>query len=480
MEGNLMSGLITESIKLINLLNNQLSVVLLFVLLGSGIFYTLRTKFIQFNFKNIWSAFQEGFTDSDNTSKKISPFEAFAVTTASRVGAGNISGVAIALTLGGPGAIFWMWLTALLGGSLAFVESTLAQVYKTKDDSQEVSSHFIGGPSYYIQKGLGYKNLGNIFAILLVFVFGLSFNAVQANTISQAVSNSFENVPTLFSAVILSVLTALFIFKGLRSIAKASTIIVPIMAIIYLLLCLFVIGKNIMRLPEVFELIFSNAFGFKEAGVGTLMGTITQGVKRGLFSNEAGMGSAPNAAASACTSHPVKQGFIQAFGVFFDTILICSATAFLILFSGVDFANINVSNSGIVLTQAALSTFFGEFGSLFLTVCIFLLAFSSVLGNYFYAQNSLSFLSKKPAIHLIFKISVVLAVFAGSVSSLPFVWSIADLFMTLLALINLYAIFRLQKVLVATLADYRKQKANNVDPVFKKENFTEYGKFDAW
>ena len=477
MEGNFMSGLVQKSMDLINLLNNQLSVVLLFVLLGSGFFYTLRTRFIQFNFKNMWSAFQEGFTDSDNTSKKISPFEAFAVTTASRVGTGNLAGVALALTLGGPGAIFWMWLTALLGGSLAFVESTLAQVYKTKDDSQAVASHFIGGPAYYIQKGLGSKGLGNIFAILLVFVFGLSFNAVQANTISQAVSNNF-NIPVLFSAVILSVITALFVFKGLRSIAKASTIIVPIMAILYLLLCLFVIGKNIARLPEVMELIFTNAFGLREAGVGTLMGTITIGVKRGLFSNEAGMGSAPNAAASACTSHPVKQGFIQAFGVFFDTILICSATAFLILFSGVDFTDIN--NSGIVLTQAALSTFFGDFGSLFLTICIFLLAFSSVLGNYFYAHNSLSFLSKKPAVHLFFKVSVVVAVFAGSVSSLPFVWSVADLLMTLLALINLYAIFRLQKVLVATLADYRKQKANDIDPVFKKENFTEYGKFDAW
>ena len=468
--------LIEESISIINLLNDKLSFILLFVLLGSGVFYTLKTKFIQFNFKNIWLALQEGFTDSDKSSQKISPFEAFAVTTASRVGTGNLAGVALALTLGGPGSIFWMWLTALLGGSLAFVESTLAQLYK-KTDTTTNPTHFVGGPSYYIEKGLGSKKLGKVFAVLLVFVFGLSFNAVQSNTISQAVFNNF-NVPTLFSAIILSILTALFIFKGLHSIAKISTIIVPVMSIIYLILCLFVIGKNITRLPDVFQLIFEHAFGLKAFGTGTFIGTITIGIKRGLFSNEAGMGSAPNAAAAASTSHPVKQGFIQAFGVFFDTILICSATAFLILFSGVDFTDIN--NSGIILTQKALNTFFGDFGSLFLTICIFLLAFSSVLGNYFYAHNSFSFLSKKPSVQLLFKCSVIIAVFLGSVGSLPFVWSIADLFMTFLALINLYAIIKLHKILSVVDLDYNKQRAKNIDPIFKKENFKEYGDLDSW
>ncbi|MGL4676600.1 MAG: alanine/glycine:cation symporter family protein [Brevinema sp.] len=455
---------------IVNMLNNYMySYVLIVLLLGIGLFYSIKTRFIQFDWRNIKLAFKESLQDSDKTNKKISPFEAFAVTTASRVGTGNLAGIALAITLGGPGAVFWMWITALLGGALAFVESTLAQVYKTEDKNPvSNAAHFIGGPSYYMQKGLGSKALGSLFSVILIFVFGFSFNAVQANTISQALQNSF-NIPSVYSAIMLSILTAVFIFKGLPKIARSSAIIVPIMALLYLVLCAIVIFNNFSRIPEVFSMIFENAFGFREFGTGTLIGTITTGIKRGLFSNEAGMGSAPNAAASASTSHPVKQGLIQACGVFFDTIIICSATAFLILFSGVDFSN--PDQSGIILTQTALNSFFGDFGNIFLAICIFLLAFSSVLGNYFYAQNSMSFLSSKKNYMFIFQVAVVASVFLGSMSTLSLVWNMADLLMGMMTILNLYAILKLYKVLTAVLKDYKTQRANNTNPIFKSNEF---------
>ncbi|MGL5955446.1 MAG: alanine/glycine:cation symporter family protein [Brevinema sp.] len=455
---------------IVNTLNDYMySYILIVLLLGIGLFYSIKTKFIQFDWANIKLAFKESLQDSDKTNKKISPFEAFAVTTASRVGTGNLAGIALAITLGGPGAVFWMWITALLGGALSFVESTLAQVYKTEDNTESSNTtHFRGGPSYYMQKGLGSKSLGSFFALILIFVFGFSFNAVQANTISQAFQNGF-NIPSIYSATILSIITAIFIFKGLPGIARSSAIIVPIMALLYLILCSIVILSNFSRIPEVFSMIFENAFGFREFGTGTLIGTITTGIKRGLFSNEAGMGSAPNAAASASTSHPVKQGLIQACGVFFDTIIICSATAFLILFSGVDFSDPN--QSGIILTQTALNSFFGNFGNVFLTICIFLLAFSSVLGNYFYAQNSLSFLSSKKNYMFIFQIAVIASVFLGSVSTLSVVWNMADLLMGIMTILNLYAILKLYKVLTSTLQDYKTQRAKDQNPIFKNSEF---------
>jgi len=466
---------------IISLMNDFLySKILIFILLGAGIYFTFSTGFIQFNLKNMLQSFKESFSSSkeEKSSRKISSFEAFAVSTASRVGTGNLAGVALAITVGGPGAIFWMWITALLGGSLSFAESTLAQVYKMKDKSDNNHNpHYYGGPSYYISQGLGSKTLGGIFASLLIFVFGFSFNAVQANTISNAFQSSFT-ISTIHSAIVLSILTAIFIFRGLPKIAKASSIIVPIMAILYLLLCLFVIGKNISRLPEVLNMIFSNAFGIKEFGVGTITGTIITGIKRGLFSNEAGMGSAPNAAATATTSHPVKQGLIQAFGVFFDTIIICSATAFLILFSGVDFTDRSIPS--IVLTQNALSSYFGSFGNIFLAICIFLLAFSSILGNYFYAQGSMAFLTSNKKTMFIFKIIVILSVFFGSLSPFTIVWNIADLLMGLMALINIYTLFRLGKVLKLVLLDYKKQQAKNIDPIFKKENIPNLENIECW
>lgn len=459
--------------KIIDMLNNYLySYILVIVLLGVGIIFTLKTKFIQFRWKEMAAAFSDSLT-GNSESKKISSFEAFAVTTASRVGTGNLAGVALAIMIGGPGAVFWMWITALLGGSLAFVESTLAQIFKVHDKD---NTHFRGGPAYYMQQGLHSKTMGMIFSVLLLVVFGIAFNSVQANTIALAFENSFH-IPTIVSAFILSVLSAVFIFGGLPRIAKASALIVPVMAILYLILCLIVVFINFDKIGSVFLLIFQNAFGLKEFGTGTLIGTIVTGVKRGLFSNEAGMGSAPNAAASADTSHPVKQGLIQACGVFFDTIIICSATAFLILFSGVDISN---TSSGIALTQNALTVYFGNMGNIFLSVCIFLLAFSSILGNYFYAQNTMLFISHNKIALFSFKILVIISVFAGSVAQFTLVWNIADLFMGLMALLNIYAIVKLFPFVQETLLDYQAQRRQKKDPTFNKVHVKGLEDVECW
>ncbi|MGL4367759.1 MAG: alanine/glycine:cation symporter family protein [Brevinemataceae bacterium] len=463
----------------VNTINDYLySYILTFLLIGSSLFFSIITNFVQFDFKNIFYSFQENNTDPKHVTK-ISPFEAFSVSAASRIGTGNIAGIALAIMVGGPGTIFWMWVTALLGGAISFAENTLAQVYKVKDTSQSGDGHhhFLGGPSYYILQGLNSPFLSKLFGIILIFVFGFSFNAVQANTISQVFYNTFDLSP-LISAVIIASLSGFIIFKGINKIAKISSKIVPIMSLLYLILCFCVIALNIGRLTDVLNLILSNAFGLKEFGLGTLTATIITGVKRGLFSNEAGMGSAPNAAASAHTSHPAKQGFIQAFGVFLDTIVICSATGFLILFSGIDFTSADIS--GITLTQQALYSNFGEFGSIFLTICIFLLAFSSILGNYFYVQSSFSFLSKSILQLNILKISIIISIFLGSISSFEFVWNMADLLMGIMTVINLYAVFKLRHILTETLLDYRAQKSQKIDPVFKKENIINIDNVECW
>ncbi|MGL5720954.1 MAG: alanine/glycine:cation symporter family protein [Brevinema sp.] len=461
---------------LVDNLNNYLySYVLVIGLLGTGLYFTIATGFVQFRWGDMSRSMSEGFAESE--SKKISPFQAFAVTTASRVGTGNLAGVALAIMLGGPGAVFWMWLTALLGGALAFVEATLAQVYKVH---REDKTHYNGGPAFYMMLGLNQKWLGAIFSVLLLLVFGFAFNSVQANTIALAVQANFQ-IPTIVSATVLAILTAIFIFGGLPRIAKITSFLVPIMAILYLILSLYIVIMNISHIGSVFSLIFVNAFNPSSFGIGTTIGVIVTGVKRGLFSNEAGMGSAPNAAASAETSHPVKQGMIQACGVFFDTLIICSATAFLILFSGVDIKTAAAEGiSGIVLTQRVFGQYFGGAGSIFLTVCIFLLAFSSVLGNYFYAQNALGFLTEKPAALLIFRLLVVGCVFAGSVASFSLVWNIADLLMGFMAVINIYAVIRLFGRLKKVLADYNAQKAANVNPQFKRSSVTELKDVECW
>ena len=433
---------------------------LIIPLIVLGIYFTIRTGLVQFTYlKEMFALLGDGIGKSSKHPGGVSSFQAFCISTASRVGTGNIAGVAIAIALGGPGSVFWMWLIALLGAASSFVESTLAQIYKIKD-----KDGFRGGPAYYMEKGLGMRWLGGIFAVLITITFGLIFNAVQANTITAAVHNAFGINP-LVLGIIISTVTAFVIFGGIERVAKVSEVIVPIFAVLYIFVALIVIILNINELPGVFSLIFENAFGLREMGVGGLMGTITYGVKRGLFSNEAGMGSAPNAAATATVTHPVKQGLIQTFGVFVDTIIICSCTAFIILLAG-DYTNTQLT--GIELTQNALTNQFGNFGSWFIAICIILFAFSSIIGNYYYGQSNIEFIKTSSLSITLYRIAVVAMVLAGSLLKVSIVWDLADVFMGLMAILNLITIAILSRQAFACLADYKKQcKAGIEDPVFK-------------
>lgn len=433
------------------------SSVLIVVLVALGLYFTVRMGFVQF--RMLPEMFRLLFKDGMKREKgQVSSFQAFAIGTAARVGTGNIAGVATAIALGGPGAVFWMWLIALIGSASAFVESTLAQVYKIRDGRT-----WRGGPAYYMERALGQRWLGILFAILITFSFGFAFNSVQSNTISLSVSNQF-GISTTTVGLVLAVVTAIVIFGGIQSIAVLSSIIVPIMAGGYILLAGWVMISNASLLPEVFGLIFSEGiFGLQQLFGGAIGAMVLQGIRRGLFSNEAGMGSAPNAAATAEVSHPVKQGLIQSFSVFVDTLLVCTSTAMIILLSGVAGSE---SFAGVELTQAALTAEIGPMATSFLTIAIFLFAFSSILGNYYYGETNIQFISDKKIYVTLYRIGVVGMVLFGAVRSAGLVWSIADVFMGLMALVNLYAIFRLAKVARLVLDDYLEQRRQGDDPVF--------------
>ncbi|WP_297635810.1 alanine/glycine:cation symporter family protein [uncultured Clostridium sp.] len=448
--------------------------ILIAVLLALGLYFSIRTKFVQFRYiKEMFRLLGDGI-GSKKTKGTISSFQAFCISTASRVGTGNLAGIAIAISLGGPGAIFWMWVIALLGSASSFVESTLAQIFKEKNSD----GSFKGGPAYYMEKGLNKKWMGVLFSILITISFGLIFNAVQANTITASFNEAF-NVNQTLIALILSVLTIFVIFGGVQRIAKVSEILVPVMAIAYILISLFVILINIKEVPATISLIFKSAFGFEQFAGGTLGGIILVGVKRGLFSNEAGMGSAPNAAATATVSHPVKQGLIQTLGVFTDTLIICSCTAFIILLSGVDYTAGNME--GIQLTQRALSSQIGPFGNTFIAICILLFAFSSIIGNYYYGESNIQFLTSNKKYLFIYRILVIIMIFTGSLSKVSVVWTLADVFMGFMAIVNLIAIFMLGKYAFKALNDYSAQKKAGIkDPVFKKSTIEELEEISEW
>lgn len=431
------------------------SYVLIVLLIGTGLYFSIKSGFVQFRFvKEMIRLLAEG------TSKKqggVSSFQAFCISTASRVGTGNLAGVALAVVAGGPGAVFWMWVIALVGAASAFVESTLAQIYKKKTQTS-----FVGGPAYYIDRALGNKTLGIVFAILITVCFGLIFNSVQSNTITEAFDKAYDFNPQVMGGILV-VITGLVIFGGVKRIAIVSETIVPIMAIIYLLVALYVFISNISMVPEIIRLIVGNAFGFEQVAGGAMGAALMQGIKRGLFSNEAGMGSAPNAAATANVTHPVKQGFIQTLGVFTDTILICSATAFLILFSGV-FKQEGLD--GIQLTQAAMVSQVGGWGASFIAICIFLFAFSSIIGNYYYGESNIRFITKNKNYILMYRAFVLGMVMFGALTEAHVVWNLADLFMGLMAVINIYAIIRLSPIAMRALNDYVEQKRAGKNPVF--------------
>ena len=437
--------------------------VLVAMLIGCAIWFTLRCKFVQLTMLRDLPVMFRNCTHEEREEgvERISSFQAFAISIASRVGTGNLAGVAVAIAMGGPGAVFWMWLIAFLGASSAFVESTLAQLYKIKGEKS-----FIGGPAYYMSIGLKKPWMGAIFSVLLIFTFGFAFNSVQSNTICQAFEEAFAISPS-YMGTVLTLLTAVIIFGGIQSIARVSSIIVPFMALGYIALALGIIAMNITELPGVFALIFSHAFGWEQGLAGGVGAAIQQGIRRGLYSNEAGMGSAPNVAATADVSHPVKQGKVQAISVFSDTLIICSCTAFIILISDLSAA---AEVNGIKLTQAAISQHIGTWGNIAVAVAIFLFAFSSVLGNYYYGEANIQYLSKKPWALLVYRVIVVAMVLLGSVASLSTVWNLADLFMGLMTICNLIAIVLLGKYAFRLLEDYRAQKRQGVtDPTFTKE-----------
>ena len=445
--------------------------ILLAVLIGCALYFTIRLRGVQFRMVGEMFRLLGDSTGKHDGKKHISSFQAFAVSVATRVGTGNLAGVATAIAIGGPGAVFWMWLIALLGSASAFVESTLAQLFK-----QRGKHSFFGGPAYYILKGLRQPWLAALFAILISVTFGLSYNSIQSNTICNALNVAFGFNPAVVG-VVLALLSLAVIFGGIHRIAKVSSILVPVMAIGYLILALYVIFRHIDLIPQVFGLIFKDAFGITQIAGGGIAATLMNGIKRGLFSNEAGEGSAPNVAATASTSHPVKQGLIQALGVFTDTLVVCSCTAFIILFSGVDAQG---GLNGIALTQAALEADVGRFGSVFVAMAILMFAYSSIIGNYYYGVANIHFLTKKKWVITLYRLlsGGVMVVF-GALASLDLVWSLGDLCMALLTACNLYAIVRLGKYAFRLLDDYRAQKKAGKNPVFHRDAMPELD-LDCW
>ncbi len=450
---------------LVNAISGPLWEGLIFLLIGTGLFFTLATGFVQFRLFGRSIKEMLGGRKAGDDPHGITPFQAFVTGLASRVGVGNIAGVAIAISLGGPGAVFWMWVTALIGMSSAFAESSLAQLFKIRDHK---NGHFRGGPAYYIAQGMGQKWLGMLFALSLIFCFGLVYEAVQANSIVAVAEVAWGwNKHTV--GVGLVILTAPIIFGGIRRVAHVAEAMVPIMAVFYLLMALYVMAVNISEVPRVFGLIFSTAFDFKAAGGGLLGSMISaammNGIKRGLYSNEAGQGSAPNAAAAADVKHPVSQGMIQMLGVFIDTLIVCSCTAFILLLSDVHTSG--STPTGVQLTQAALVYHVGAWGADFLAVVLFLFAFSTIIGNYAYAESNIQYLNNHWLLLAVFRMAVLGMVYFGAVNSVPLVWDMADLTMGTMALINLIAILALSPLVFLLLKDYSAKLKMGKDPEFK-------------
>ena len=448
---------------LVNAINDQMWSGLVYMLLGAGLFFTVTTGFVQFrlfgrSIKEMLSGRKQG-----DDPHGITPFQAFVTGLASRVGVGNIAGVAIAISVGGPGAVFWMWITALIGMSSAFVESSLAQLFKIRDYDNH---HFRGGPAYYITQGLGQKWLGIVFALSLIFCFGFVYEAVQTNTIAVTAKAAWgwdEHAV----GVALVIMTAPIIFGGIRRVSRFAEMLVPLMATLYLLMALYIIITNISLIPHVFGQIFSSAFKFEAAGGGLLGGLISQtmmiGIKRGLYSNEAGQGSAPNAAAAAEVKHPVSQGMIQMLGVFVDTIIVCSCTAFIVLVYQQPYGDL----SGAELTQAAIVSQVGAWGADFLAIILFMFAFSTVIGNYAYAESNVQFIKSHWLLTALFRMMVLGWVYFGAVANVPLVWDMADMAMGTMAWINLVAILLLSPLAFLLLRDYTSKLKMGKDPVFK-------------
>ena len=449
------------------------SYLLIYMLVGIGLFFTFKTRFVQFRMlPEMFRVITEKAPVGKDGKKGISSFQAFTISAASRIGTGNVAGVATAIALGGPGAVFWMWCIALIGGASSFIESTLAQVYKKPNGD----GTFRGGPAYYMEKGLKMRWMGVIFAVAISLTYGFVFNSVQSNTISLAFNNSFD-LSHVTVGIVLAALTAIIIFGGLKRIVKVTTYLVPIMAIFYIVLALIVVLMNFTELPSVFALIFRSAFGLEEAFGGLVGAAVLNGIKRGLFSNEAGIGSVPNAAATADVTHPVKQGLIQTLGVFIDTLVICTATAMIVLLGD---AYLAADARSIDLTQASLEQHLGSWASILLAITIFFFAFSSVIGNYFYGESNIGFIKESKMMLNIYRVLVVGFVYFGAVAKVQLVWDLADVFMGIMAVINLIAILLLWKIAKKVLHNYQAQRKAGKDPVFYADDVDGLGDVECW
>lgn len=458
---------------------------LIYLCLGTGVFFSVLLKFPQVRLiKDMVKQMFEG----EASDSGVSSFQGFAMALGGRVGTGNIAGVATAIGTGGPGAVFWMWAIAFLGAGSAYIESALAQVYKEKVDGE-----YRGGPSYYIERGLGIKWFAVLFAISAVVGVGIFLPGVQANSIASSVQTAFGVSPYITGLVIVALLGAI-IFGGTKRIGKAAELIVPFMAIAYIIVALIIIAVNITALPGVISLIFRSAFG-ADAAFGGILGTAIQwGVKRGIYSNEAGQGTGPMAAAAAEVSHPAKQGLVQAFSVYVDTLFVCSATAFMILITGM--YNVGDGSGGFIVenipgveigpafTQMAVNTLIPGFGAGFVAIALFFFAFTTLLAYYYYAETNVAYLFKGSKNHktyfFITKIALLAMTYYGAVRTANLAWALGDIGVGLMAWLNIIAILMLTKVGVATLKDYEAQKKEGKDPIFDPVAFPYIKRVEIW
>lgn len=449
------------------------TVIVIPLLVGCALYFTWNLRGVQFTgiremIHNLLHDEGEEVTNRTHH-KHISSFQAFAVSLSSRVGTGNLAGVASAIFVGGPGAVFWMWVMALFGAATAFMEATLAQLFKRRGEES-----FYGGPAYYMQHGLGRRWMGILFAALMIFTFGLSNQIVQSNTLCTAISDA-AGWDMRWVAATLTLMTLIIIFGGIQRIARFCAVVVPFMAVGYLLLAIYIMTVHISHVPEVLSLIVKSAFGWHQAAGGAVGIAVMQGIRRGLFSNEAGEGSAPNAAATAAISHPVKQGLLQSFGVFVDTIVICTCTALIILLSGL----YNGEHDGILLTSRAMSHHLGPMGAWYLTAAIILFAYSTIIANYFYGETNVRFITEKPWALLAFRLASGATVMAGGLMTLQQSWSIVDLAMGLITIVNLIAVILLSRYVFRLLRDYREQRRAGQNPTFHRSMFPE-ADLEAW
>ncbi|OCB77912.1 alanine/glycine:cation symporter family protein [Flavobacterium crassostreae] len=466
--------------KVIEMLNAVVwSNALIILCLGTGLYFSIKTRFLQV--RHIKEMFRLLF-DGKSSESGVSSFQALSMSLAGRVGTGNIAGVATAIAFGGPGAMFWMWMVAFLGASTAFVEATLAQIYKEKHLGQ-----FRGGPAFYIERGLGIKWFGILFAVVSVISAGLLLPGVQANSVADGIQNAFQ-IDGWISGAVVAVIFGAIVFGGVKRIAKFTEFIVPIMAIGYILIVLIIIAIDIDQLPGVISLVFKSAFNL-QAGFGAVFGLAIQwGVKRGIYSNEAGQGTAPHIAAAANVSHPTKQGLVQSFSVYIDTLLVCSATGFMLLITG----KYNVQNPafgsggteflyhgaqnvsvGPGFTQSAMDSVLPGFGSYFVAIALFFFAFTTILAYYYIAETNISYLTrnlKSPVYTHLLKIIMMLVIMYGSINQAKLAWDIGDLGVGLMAWFNIIAILLLQKPALLALKDYEKQRKEGKDPVFNPED----------